>query len=67
MNFHCIHAELRISPWNFPLAILLGKLLGHRNWQCHIKPAEQTPLIAREAVRILQEAGSWRSIAAITR
>jgi RHH-type transcriptional regulator, proline utilization regulon repressor / proline dehydrogenase / delta 1-pyrroline-5-carboxylate dehydrogenase len=48
-----------ISPWNFPLAIFLGQVsaaLAAGN--CVIaKPAEQTPLIAFEAVRLLQEAG----------
>ena len=48
-----------ISPWNFPLAIFLGQVsaaLAAGN--CVIaKPAEQTPLIAFEAVRLLHEAG----------
>ncbi|QIO06082.1 trifunctional transcriptional regulator/proline dehydrogenase/L-glutamate gamma-semialdehyde dehydrogenase [Acinetobacter shaoyimingii] len=50
---------LCISPWNFPLAIFTGQLsaaLAVGN--CVIaKPAEQTPLIASEAVKILWEAG----------
>ncbi|MCR9195875.1 MAG: bifunctional proline dehydrogenase/L-glutamate gamma-semialdehyde dehydrogenase PutA, partial [Hyphomonas sp.] len=48
-----------ISPWNFPLAIFLGQVsaaLAVGN--CVLaKPAEQTPLIAFEAVRLLHEAG----------
>jgi RHH-type proline utilization regulon transcriptional repressor/proline dehydrogenase/delta 1-pyrroline-5-carboxylate dehydrogenase len=48
-----------ISPWNFPLSIFLGQVsaaLAAGN--CVVaKPAEQTPLIAAEAVRILHEAG----------
>jgi RHH-type transcriptional regulator, proline utilization regulon repressor / proline dehydrogenase / delta 1-pyrroline-5-carboxylate dehydrogenase len=48
-----------ISPWNFPLAIFLGQVsaaLAAGN--CVIaKPAEQTPLIAFEAVKLLHEAG----------
>lgn len=48
-----------ISPWNFPLAIFLGQVsaaLAAGN--CVIaKPAEQTPLIAFEAVRLLHDAG----------
>mgnify|MGYP000492403823 CR=1 FL=1 len=48
-----------ISPWNFPLAIFLGQVsaaLAAGN--CVIaKPAEQTPLIAYEAIRLLYEAG----------
>ncbi|MES2626700.1 MAG: bifunctional proline dehydrogenase/L-glutamate gamma-semialdehyde dehydrogenase PutA [Pseudomonadota bacterium] len=48
-----------ISPWNFPLAIFMGQiaaaLLGGN---CVIaKPAEQTPLIAAQAVQLLHEAG----------
>ncbi|WP_157314162.1 trifunctional transcriptional regulator/proline dehydrogenase/L-glutamate gamma-semialdehyde dehydrogenase [Chitinibacter sp. GC72] len=48
-----------ISPWNFPLAIFVGQLaaaLAAGN-PVLAKPAEQTPLIAAEAVRILHQAG----------
>lgn len=48
-----------ISPWNFPLAIFTGQIaaaLAAGN-SVLAKPAEQTPLIAAQAVRILQEAG----------
>jgi len=48
-----------ISPWNFPLAIFVGQVaaaLAAGN-AVVAKPAEQTPLIAAEAVRILHEAG----------
>jgi RHH-type proline utilization regulon transcriptional repressor/proline dehydrogenase/delta 1-pyrroline-5-carboxylate dehydrogenase len=48
-----------ISPWNFPLAIFLGQVgaaLVAGN-SVVAKPAEQTPLIAAQAVRILYEAG----------
>ena len=48
-----------ISPWNFPLAIFLGQVsaaLAAGN-AVLAKPAEQTPLIAREAVNLLHEAG----------
>ena len=48
-----------ISPWNFPLAIFLGQVsaaLAAGN--CVVcKPAEQTPLIAFQAVKLLHEAG----------
>jgi RHH-type transcriptional regulator, proline utilization regulon repressor / proline dehydrogenase / delta 1-pyrroline-5-carboxylate dehydrogenase len=48
-----------ISPWNFPLSIFLGQvsaaLVGGNTVAA--KPAEQTPLIASEAVRILHQAG----------
>jgi RHH-type proline utilization regulon transcriptional repressor/proline dehydrogenase/delta 1-pyrroline-5-carboxylate dehydrogenase len=48
-----------ISPWNFPLAIFTGQLaaaLAAGN-AVIAKPAEQTPLIAAEAVRLLHAAG----------
>jgi RHH-type proline utilization regulon transcriptional repressor/proline dehydrogenase/delta 1-pyrroline-5-carboxylate dehydrogenase len=50
---------LCISPWNFPLAIFLGQIsaaLAAGN-SVVAKPAEQTPLVAYEAVRLLHEAG----------
>ncbi|WP_240782378.1 bifunctional proline dehydrogenase/L-glutamate gamma-semialdehyde dehydrogenase PutA [Roseococcus sp. SYP-B2431] len=48
-----------ISPWNFPLAIFAGQVsaaLAAGNTVV-AKPAEQTPLTAAEAVRLLHEAG----------
>jgi RHH-type proline utilization regulon transcriptional repressor/proline dehydrogenase/delta 1-pyrroline-5-carboxylate dehydrogenase len=48
-----------ISPWNFPLAIFTGQIaaaLGAGN-AVVAKPAEQTPLIASEVVRLLHHAG----------
>jgi len=48
-----------ISPWNFPLAIFVGEIaaaLAAGN-PVLAKPAEQTPLIAHEAVRLLHRAG----------
>ena len=48
-----------ISPWNFPLAIFTGQIaaaLASGN-PVLAKPAEETPLIAAEAVRILHDAG----------
>ena len=62
----CCPAPLRplglvvcISPWNFPLAIFTGQVaaaLAAGN-SVIAKPAEETPLIAAEAVRALHEAG----------
>lgn len=52
-----------ISPWNFPLAIFLGQVsaaLAAGNTVV-AKPAEQTPLVAAEAVRLLHEAGVPRT------
>jgi RHH-type transcriptional regulator, proline utilization regulon repressor / proline dehydrogenase / delta 1-pyrroline-5-carboxylate dehydrogenase len=48
-----------ISPWNFPLAIFTGQVaaaLAAGN-AVVAKPAEQTPLIAAEAVRLYCKAG----------
>jgi len=48
-----------ISPWNFPLAIFCGQVtaaLAAGN-AVVAKPAEQTPLIAAAAVRLLHRAG----------
>ncbi len=52
-----------ISPWNFPLAIFTGQVtaaLAAGN-SVVAKPAEQTPLVAAEAVRLLHEAGVPRN------
>ena len=48
-----------ISPWNFPLAIFLGQVsaaLVSGN-AVIAKPAEQTPLVAHEAVKLFHAAG----------
>ncbi len=48
-----------ISPWNFPLAIFAGQVaaaLAAGN-AVLAKPAEQTPLVAAHAVRLLLQAG----------
>ncbi len=48
-----------ISPWNFPLAIFTGQVAGAlcAGNAVLAKPAEQTPLIAAEAIWTLHEAG----------
>ncbi|AMK19454.1 MULTISPECIES: trifunctional transcriptional regulator/proline dehydrogenase/L-glutamate gamma-semialdehyde dehydrogenase [Sphingobium] len=48
-----------ISPWNFPLAIFTGQIAAAlvAGNPVLAKPAEETPLIAAEAVRILHAAG----------
>ena len=48
-----------IAPWNFPLAIFIGQVaaaLAAGN-AVVAKPAEQTPLVAAAAVRLLHQAG----------
>jgi RHH-type transcriptional regulator, proline utilization regulon repressor / proline dehydrogenase / delta 1-pyrroline-5-carboxylate dehydrogenase len=59
LHFRGRGAFVCISPWNFPLAIFLGQVtaaLAAGN-AVVAKPAEQTPLIAAEAVRLLHRAG----------
>jgi RHH-type proline utilization regulon transcriptional repressor/proline dehydrogenase/delta 1-pyrroline-5-carboxylate dehydrogenase len=48
-----------ISPWNFPLAIFMGQVVAALVTGNAViaKPAEQTTLIAHEAVKLLHEAG----------
>ena len=48
-----------ISPWNFPLAIFTGQVCAAlvAGNPVLAKPAEETPLIAAEGVRLLHEAG----------
>jgi RHH-type proline utilization regulon transcriptional repressor/proline dehydrogenase/delta 1-pyrroline-5-carboxylate dehydrogenase len=48
-----------ISPWNFPLAIFTGQVAAAlvAGNTVLAKPAEETPLIAAEAVAIFHEAG----------
>ncbi|BCH52707.1 trifunctional transcriptional regulator/proline dehydrogenase/L-glutamate gamma-semialdehyde dehydrogenase [Agrobacterium vitis] len=58
-----VHAPLGpivcISPWNFPLAIFTGQVAAAlvAGNPVLAKPAEETPLIAAEAVRLLHLAG----------
>ncbi len=56
---HSLGPVVCISPWNFPLAIFTGQVaaaLAAGN-PVLAKPAEETPLIAAEAVRLLHAAG----------
>ena len=48
-----------ISPWNFPLAIFMGQVTAALMAGNAVvaKPAEQTPIIAAEAIKLLHEAG----------
>jgi RHH-type transcriptional regulator, proline utilization regulon repressor / proline dehydrogenase / delta 1-pyrroline-5-carboxylate dehydrogenase len=50
---------LCISPWNFPLSIFIGQIAAALMAGNSViaKPAEQTPLIAFEAIRALLNAG----------
>ncbi|MGH6906791.1 MAG: bifunctional proline dehydrogenase/L-glutamate gamma-semialdehyde dehydrogenase PutA, partial [Aestuariivirga sp.] len=53
-----------ISPWNFPIAIFTGQVaaaLAAGN-SVIAKPAEQTPLVAHAAVKLLHQAGVPASV-----
>jgi RHH-type transcriptional regulator, proline utilization regulon repressor / proline dehydrogenase / delta 1-pyrroline-5-carboxylate dehydrogenase len=53
-----------IAPWNFPLAICCGMTVAAlvTGNACIVKPAEQTPGIAKVMVDILHEAGVPRDV-----
>ena len=59
LSYHPRGIVLCISPWNFPLAIFTGQVIAALvTGNCVIaKPAEQTPLIAYFAVKLMLEAG----------
>lgn len=48
-----------ISPWNFPLAIFIGQVSAALSAGNTViaKPAEQTPLVAFEATKLMHKAG----------
>ncbi len=56
-----------ISPWNFPLAIFTGQVAAAlvAGNAVVAKPAEQTPLVAAEAVGLLHQAGVPAEILAL--
>jgi RHH-type proline utilization regulon transcriptional repressor/proline dehydrogenase/delta 1-pyrroline-5-carboxylate dehydrogenase len=56
-----------ISPWNFPMAIFTGQIAAALMAGNAVvaKPAEQTPLVAAAAVRLLHEAGVAASALAL--
>lgn len=59
LGLHPRGIVLCISPWNFPLAIFTGQVVaGLVTGNCVIaKPAEQTPLIASYAIKLMHQAG----------
>ncbi len=59
LQMHGRGVFLCISPWNFPLAIFTGQVVAALvAGNCVIaKPAQQTPLIAANAVSLMHEAG----------
>ena len=61
-NYMCFESRgvfVCISPWNFPLAIFIGPISAALVMGNTVvaKPAEQTSIIAYEAVKLLHEAG----------
>ena len=58
-NHEPLGAVACISPWNFPLAICTGQIAAAlvAGNTVLAKPAEETPLIAAQAVALLHEAG----------
>ncbi|WP_395663668.1 bifunctional proline dehydrogenase/L-glutamate gamma-semialdehyde dehydrogenase PutA, partial [Aestuariivirga sp.] len=64
MSLHGRGVFACIAPWNFPLAIFSGQVaaaLAAGNTVV-AKPAEQTPLVAFEAVKLLHEAGIPKTV-----
>ena len=59
LTLHGRGVFVAISPWNFPLAIFTGLVAGPLAAGNTViaKPAEQTPLIAELAIRLMHEAG----------
>ncbi|GAA4231809.1 NAD-dependent succinate-semialdehyde dehydrogenase [Actinomadura meridiana] len=55
-----IGPTLAISPWNFPASMLVRKVGLALAAGCPVivKPAEQTPLVGTELVRLINEAGN---------
>ncbi len=56
---HALGPVVCISPWNFPLAIFIGQVAAAlvAGNPVLAKPAEETPLIAAEGIRLLHAAG----------
>ncbi len=59
LSLHPRGVFICISPWNFPLAIFTGQIVAALVTGNTViaKPAEQTPIIATEAIRLLHQAG----------
>ncbi|WP_131780897.1 bifunctional proline dehydrogenase/L-glutamate gamma-semialdehyde dehydrogenase PutA [Legionella gresilensis] len=59
LSLHGRGTALCISPWNFPLAIFTGQIVAALVTGNTViaKPAEQTPLIAAYAVKLMRQAG----------
>lgn len=64
LSLHARGIIICISPWNFPLAIFMGQIVAALVCGNAViaKPAEQTPLIATYAIKLLHEAGIPTSV-----
>ena len=64
LRLRCRGVLVAISPWNFPLAIFTVQVTAALMAGNAVvaKPAEQTPLIAAEAIRLLHRAGVPTSV-----
>lgn len=64
LSLHGRGTFLCISPWNFPLAIFIGQVTAALVTGNAViaKPAEQTPLMATEAIKLLHEAGVPKTV-----
>ncbi|MDQ1237498.1 MAG: trifunctional transcriptional regulator/proline dehydrogenase dehydrogenase/L-glutamate gamma-semialdehyde [Wigglesworthia glossinidia] len=63
-NYHSLGCVACISPWNFPLAIFIGQIsaaLASGN-SVIAKPAEQTPIVAYEAVKLMLNSGIPKTV-----
>ena len=67
LSLHGRGVFVAISPWNFPLAIFLGQVAAAfaAGNAVVAKPAEQTPIIAFEAVKLLLDAGMPKDAVAL--
>jgi RHH-type proline utilization regulon transcriptional repressor/proline dehydrogenase/delta 1-pyrroline-5-carboxylate dehydrogenase len=59
LHLHGRGVWICISPWNFPLAIFCGQVVAALVMGNSVaaKPAEQTPVVAQQLVRLLHECG----------
>ncbi len=59
LSLHGRGTFICISPWNFPLAIFVGQVVAALVTGNAViaKPAEQTPLVATEATKLMYKAG----------
>ena len=67
LSLHGRGVFVAISPWNFPLAIFVGQVAAAfaAGNAVVAKPAEQTPIIAFETVKLLLEAGMPKDAVAL--